>query len=258
MSLAITAQTIENSDYNSNNHIINRKRTNNKTQKRIPTSFDEIDHSKVQNVLNSIYKNLGDDTDNNLGDYKPRATSAPVNASYTPINPLAPPASMRQKQEQQQGSKEGMSNYDYNADDVNNYSNKFVPQPVQNDSMDLQDLQDVYMNNDQVKRYFKNLVPNFQPTAQQQSSSQSSSQNSSQSLPQYKQSQSHYNTNTNINTSDTNQVLIDKLNYMINLLEEQQDERTNNVTEEVILYSFLGVFIIFVVDGFARVTRYTR
>jgi len=129
-----------------------------------------------------------------------------------------------------------------------------VPQPVQNDSMDLQDLQDVYMNNDQVKRYFKNLVPNFQPTAQQQSSSQSSSQ----SLTQYKQSQSHYNTNTNINTSDTNQVLIDKLNYMINLLEEQQDERTNNVTEEVILYSFLGVFIIFVVDGFARVTRYTR
>lgn len=58
MSLAMTAQTIENSDYNSNNHIINRKRTNNKTQKRIPTSFDDIDHSKVQNVLNSIYKNL--------------------------------------------------------------------------------------------------------------------------------------------------------------------------------------------------------
>ena len=254
----MTAQSIENTDNNSNNHIISRKRTNNKTQKRIPTSFDEIDHSKVQNVLNSIYKNLGDDTDNNLGDYKQRATSAPVNASYTPINPLAPPASMRQKQEQSQGSKEGMSNYDYNADDVNNYSNKFVPQPVQNDSMDLQDLQDVYMNNDQVKRYFKNLVPNFQPTAQQQSSSQSSPQSSSQSSSQYKQAQSHYNTNTNINTSDTNQVLLDKLTYMINLLEEQQDERTNNVTEEVILYSFLGVFIIFVVDGFARVTRYTR
>ena len=250
MSLAMTAQSIENTDNNSNNHIISRKRTNNKTQKRIPTTFDEIDHSKVQNVLNSIYKNLGDDTDNNLGDYKPRATSAPVNASYTPINPLAPPASMRQKQEQQQGSKEGMTNYDYSADDVNNYSNKFVPQPVQNDSMDLQDLQDVYMNNDQVKRYFKNLVPNFQQNTQQQDSSQSSSQSS----PQYKQT--HYNTNTN--TSDTNQVLIDKLNYMINLLEEQQDERTNNVTEEVILYSFLGVFIIFVVDGFARVTRYTR
>jgi hypothetical protein len=253
MSLAMTAQTIENSDYNSNNHIINRKRTNNKTQKRIPTSFDDIDHSKVQNVLNSIYKNLGDDIDNNLGDYKPRSNSAPVNASYTPINPLAPPASMRQKQEQrpsQGGSKEGMTNYDYNADDVNNYSNKFVPQPVQDDNMDLQDLQDVYMNNEQVNRYFKNLVPNFQQTQ-----SQSSNQNQSQS---HKPQQIGYKQQTNYNSSDTNQVLIEKLNYMINLLEEQQDERTNNVTEEVILYSFLGVFIIFVVDGFARVTRYTR
>jgi hypothetical protein len=45
---------------------------------------------------------------------------------------------------------------------------------------------------------------------------------------------------------------------MINLLEEQQDERTNNVTEEVILYSFLGIFIIFLVDSFARVGKYTR
>jgi hypothetical protein len=45
---------------------------------------------------------------------------------------------------------------------------------------------------------------------------------------------------------------------MINLLENQQDERTNNVTEEVVLYSFLGVFIIFVVDSFARVGKYVR
>jgi len=248
----MTAQSIENSDYNSNNHIINRKRTNNKTQKRIPTSFDDIDHSKVQNVLNSIYKNLGDDIDNNLGDYKPRSNSAPVNASYTPINPLAPPVSMRQKQEQNQsqgGSKEGMTNYDYNADDVNNYSSKFVPQPAQNDNMDLQDLQDVYMNNEQVNRYFKNLVPSFQQT-------QNQNQGQGQNLG-HKPVQQSYKSNTSY-SSDTNQVLIEKLNYMINLLEEQQDERTNNVTEEVILYSFLGVFIIFIVDGFARVTRYTR
>ena len=53
-------------------------------------------------------------------------------------------------------------------------------------------------------------------------------------------------------------VLVQKLNYMINLLEEKQDERTNNVTEEVVLYSFLGIFIIFVVDSFARAGKYTR
>ena len=61
-----------------------------------------------------------------------------------------------------------------------------------------------------------------------------------------------------LETPATNDVLLNKLNYMINLLEEQQDERTNNVTEEVVLYSFLGVFIIFVVDSFARVGKYVR
>ena len=61
-----------------------------------------------------------------------------------------------------------------------------------------------------------------------------------------------------LETPATNDVLLNKLNYMINLLEEQQDERTNNVTEEVVLYSFLGVFIIFVVDSFARVGKYIR
>ena len=50
--------------------------------------------------------------------------------------------------------------------------------------------------------------------------------------------------------------LTEKLNYLIHLLEEQQDEKTQNVTEEVILYSFLGIFIIFVVDSFARVGKY--
>ena len=49
-----------------------------------------------------------------------------------------------------------------------------------------------------------------------------------------------------------------KLNYMIHLLEEQQDERTSNVTEEVIMYSFLGIFIIFIVDSFVRVGKYVR
>ena len=55
-----------------------------------------------------------------------------------------------------------------------------------------------------------------------------------------------------------NELLLQKINYMINLLEEQQDEKTNNVTEEVVLYSFLGIFIIFVVDSFARVGKYVR
>lgn len=52
--------------------------------------------------------------------------------------------------------------------------------------------------------------------------------------------------------------LMRKLNYMIALLEAGQDERTGHVTEEVLLYSFLGIFIIFVVDSFARAGKYVR
>lgn len=52
--------------------------------------------------------------------------------------------------------------------------------------------------------------------------------------------------------------LMEKLNYMIQLLEEQQDEKTNTVTEELILYAFLGIFIIFIIDSFARAGKYVR
>jgi K+-transporting ATPase c subunit len=75
---------------------------------------------------------------------------------------------------------------------------------------------------------------------------------------QYYSSNSSSTNSSSNNTSDSNQVLIEKLNYMINLLEEQQDQKTGSVTEEVVLYSFLGVFIIFVVDSFARVGKYVR
>ena len=52
--------------------------------------------------------------------------------------------------------------------------------------------------------------------------------------------------------------LMEKINYMIHLLEENQHEKTENITEEFLLYTFLGVFVIFVVDSFARAGKYTR
>jgi len=52
--------------------------------------------------------------------------------------------------------------------------------------------------------------------------------------------------------------LMEKINYMVHLLEEQNLEKTSNITEEFILYTFLGVFIIFVVDSFSRSGKYTR
>ena len=52
--------------------------------------------------------------------------------------------------------------------------------------------------------------------------------------------------------------LSDQVAYMIQLLEEQRDEKTGHVTEEIILYLFLGIFVIFVVDTFVKTGRYSR
>ena len=54
------------------------------------------------------------------------------------------------------------------------------------------------------------------------------------------------------------QQLMEKLNYMIHLLEEQQKEPTQHILEEFLLYCLLGIFMIFLVDSFTRVGKYTR
>lgn len=56
----------------------------------------------------------------------------------------------------------------------------------------------------------------------------------------------------------TNDRIMEKLNYLIHLMEEQQMEKTNNVMEEFILYSLLGVFMIYTVDSFTRAGKYSR
>jgi hypothetical protein len=61
-----------------------------------------------------------------------------------------------------------------------------------------------------------------------------------------------------LSSSSSNDNFMEKINYMIHLLEEQQMEKTANITEEFILYIFLGVFVIFTVDSFTRVGKYVR
>jgi hypothetical protein len=62
----------------------------------------------------------------------------------------------------------------------------------------------------------------------------------------------------NMGIGSDNSKLTEKINYMIHLLEEQQMEKTANVTEEFILYILLGVFVIFTVDSFTRAGKYVR
>jgi hypothetical protein len=53
-------------------------------------------------------------------------------------------------------------------------------------------------------------------------------------------------------------VMVEKLNRLIQLLEDQRDEKTGYVTEEIILYMFLGIFVIFVLDSFVKTGKYSR
>ena len=69
---------------------------------------------------------------------------------------------------------------------------------------------------------------------------------------------STYNFNNQETTLNSNKELLSKLDYIVHLLEEQHNEKTNHITEELILYLFLGIFIIFVLDSFARSSKYTR
>ena len=66
------------------------------------------------------------------------------------------------------------------------------------------------------------------------------------------------NVDSSAGTTPIDNRLLEKINYMIHMLEQEQNEKTSNITEEFILYTFLGVFIIFVIDSFARSGKYTR
>jgi len=59
----------------------------------------------------------------------------------------------------------------------------------------------------------------------------------------------------NVATKDE---LLQKLDHLIHLFEAQKDMKSGSVTEELILYSFLGIFIIYVLDSFVKVGKYTR
>ncbi len=74
----------------------------------------------------------------------------------------------------------------------------------------------------------------------------------------YKQFVPYLNQGMNGASEDSKSDMIEKLNYVIDLLEEQQDYKTNSIFEDLILYTFLGIFIIFIVDSFARSGKYVR
>jgi len=73
----------------------------------------------------------------------------------------------------------------------------------------------------------------------------------------------HKKNNNNMNMSNMSNFsrttpTIEKLNYIIKLLEEQQDNKTKHVYEEMAMFGFLGIFVIMMLDNCVRIGKYSR
>lgn len=203
MSLAMSAAPFNETNDESINSLIEKKRTltHNKTQKR--HDLGGGDNQRVKYALEEIHNNSGESEDgNNLDDFKP------------------PPPPISSGVEKTEERTKGKETYRVSGS---------PPRPIyEDDNLDMNNIKSVYGTAKKNDEYYNKVIPGYR----QQSA--------------------------NMSQINTNDVLLTKINYMINLLEEQQDERTNNVTEEVVLYSFLGIFIIFIVDSFAKTGKYVR
>jgi len=83
-------------------------------------------------------------------------------------------------------------------------------------------------------------------------------QNSYTNQPLFQNQNKPYYANMGVSSQGSDSKLMERINYMIHLLEQQQHEKTANITEEFLLYSFLGVFVIYVVDSFTKNGKYVR
>ena len=225
MSLAIYAAPFDNDNTNNNDNttytnVEKKRQQHNRTQKRNPPS------EKVNSMLEKIHSNLYNEDNNLLGNYP----SAHENTEPILFNPPPKPESMS-------GYK--IASKEPNKEHMTTLGNQ--PQPnYEKDNLELNNIQANYGDSRSATEYYKKMIPN------------------------YKDNTGLGHTRNNVSSTAStyenvaNDVLLQKLNYMIHLLEEHQDEKTNNLTEEVILYSFLGIFIIFVCDSFVRVGKYVR
>ena len=52
--------------------------------------------------------------------------------------------------------------------------------------------------------------------------------------------------------------LLIKMNHILELLEQQKEIKTNQKNEEIVLYCFLGLFILYIIDSFVSIGKYSR
>jgi len=257
MSFSFSAASVEN-DYelspnnlSNNQPLINKRKLSNqhkRTQRNKPPPV--YDSSQVQSAVQSAQTNYASSAplkegyasinpldNDNLGDFKP--LEPPMSAGHERMKNVAPQNANAHHNPYMDDNANAHANSHPNASNAavsrENESNENENISYAYESNDTHDLDQNFMTDQQSKQYYRKLMGNYPNTT------------SVSQLP--------LSTNTSINQSDP---VVTKLNYLIGLMEEQQSEKTDSVMEDTVLYSFLGVFIIFIVDSFVRVGKYVR
>ena len=245
----------ENNEINSGDDIDKKRQARNKTLKKRPTN-NTID-SHVQNMIKTIHESTGHSSngsggisghnsdDDGLADFNPPA-HAEITRTKQPATAAAAASNMNSNDN---GNTLGSAPYPYASpyNDANSVrpQNTNIVQPSHMQQQQPRPVQEPIQDGGVSKEAFNTLYTT------------SNSENSyhKQYIPYYTQ----LNQTADLaNKQGHKDQLLEKLNYMIHLLEDQQNERTGHVMEELILYSFLGIFIIFIVDSFARSGTYKR
>lgn len=229
--LAFNAAPIQ--DDNSNSSANDKKRNaRNKTLKK----YNSNSNGRVADMINQLHKSsLLNDDENEMGDFNlpppPESAGNQRKAETEVVKTQQQPQPMDQSQGKWQGASSS-----WHQTSPSSSAASYSPYPSQQ-----QQQQHKTENKDGDEPVnidgFHNLDVETSPLLQK--------------LPYYNQ--------MSLGGSVPNRdELLTKLNYMIHILEEQQDQKTGHVTEEIVLYSFLGIFIIFVIDSFARAGKYVR
>ena len=228
----------DNSNNSGNNNFIHQKKRN-KTQRNSfqkNTTTEGFYTPKVNTLLNAIHNSSNNEDSDDENNYH----------SLQNYIPLQPPESVGVQNTilKEDETKKIKTSSDYSNSKYNSNSPSIIDNP---------------------EEYYNKMLPNGVPDLSNYSLYNNTTDVSlipPQPSTHNPVANSYYNNNNNINTQQQfnggNDILVTKLNYLIHLLEEQKSEKTGNILEEVILYSFLGIFIIFVIDSFTRLGKYTR
>tara|TARA_Y100000389_G_scaffold120982_1_gene118353 strand:+ start:238 stop:918 length:681 start_codon:yes stop_codon:yes gene_type:complete len=217
---------IENTDpsHNSNNSNHSKSGCRNRNRNRNKQKLADIKKAMHQAPIKETFEPMNNESDDDDDNYE-NFNSNNVTESFSPPHkPMSMGGERRKEKENTQPNMLGDQNENDEDDDAQPQQ-KPNSKTGSDNSVTNEGFRE--MSSDYAKQYYGQYIPFSNPSMTTQSTTH-------------------------------NGDFMKKLNYMIHLLEDQKDEKINGITEELVLYLFLGIFIIFLVDSFAKVGKYVR